>query len=49
VSQCLVERGWKGGGKCCLCGNHETVDHIFLCCHVAISILGNCERSVQVR
>jgi hypothetical protein len=29
VSLSLTRRGWKGAGKCCLCGGLESVDHIF--------------------
>jgi hypothetical protein len=29
VSHSLIRRGWKGDGKCCICGILETVNHIF--------------------
>lgn len=40
VAQCLVKRSWKENGKCWLCGNFETIDHVLFHCHLAICLGG---------
>lgn len=35
VGQSLIRRGWRGNGRCCVCGIEETVDHIFFKCVLA--------------
>ena len=31
----LTKKGWIGNTQCHICGQHETVDHLFLMCDVA--------------
>jgi len=35
VGQALLKRGWKGDGKCCLCGVLETINHLLFECVLA--------------
>jgi hypothetical protein len=28
----LAKRNWKGCTKCCFCGDHETIEHLFIVC-----------------
>jgi hypothetical protein len=35
VGQTLIRRGWRGDGKCCVCGVLESIDHIFFGCVLA--------------
>ena len=35
VGLSLLRRGWKGDGKCCLCGVLETINHILFYCVLA--------------
>lgn len=35
VAENLVKKRWKGGISCCLCGEIESIDHIFFDCHLA--------------
>lgn len=35
VWQSLIRMGWKGDGKCCICGVPESVDHVFIDCALA--------------
>jgi hypothetical protein len=34
----LVKRNWHGDTKCCFCNNHETIQHLFVDCMMAMFI-----------
>jgi len=38
VAQNLVKKKWKGDVNCFLCGEVESVDHVFFTCHLATLI-----------
>jgi hypothetical protein len=34
----LAKRKWKGGVECCVCGQYETIQHLFFDCPIAMQV-----------